>query len=582
MAYTLEELRAAGQKALQAYDAAVAAGDMDEAKKISGSVSRIASQAKMLEAQQAQQARAERPAPLVETAQALPPAMLRGAAETAGFVSKALPALETGIQAGGLKLFEALGQPSVIPAGMLKLLEDLGLPLGKGKGDMQAAMPAAPTMQSQLPEAMARLTRGYSEQRAPADNVPAQYAETIGEFAGGALAFPFGGPFRAAKQAIVPALASESAGQVAQTYAPEYESQARLLAALGVPVAQVAATPALRRMAIGDPEEVRGYLAGTKRPESVQTLKSAGVEDISAGQQIGSEQLMRLEGRVSPTLKSQAQLTKAALREAGVTGDVLATPSVLNKRRNELGAVFDLADDAVVLPPSMQEGSRMSMAVNDAIQDVTVGKVPDRLVNIADKFINAAAGRIQISANDLSKLRTDLSKQLTRFAKENDQVNYKLAYDMNEIVDDMIQRNVGASSPELLEDLLKARKEYRSFLTAENAVNRAGSDASAGIITPAALASAARKREGVAVRRGTGTDLSEIASAAEEVLLPLPTVMAGGQRMIPSQVQSALELLPSMVARQQQGTLPLPLVPAMSAQLGEKLARQTGGLLAID
>lgn len=562
MAYTLEELRAAGQKALQAYDAAVAAGDMDEAKKISGSVSRIASQAKMLEAQQAQQTRAERPAPLVETAQALPPAMLRGASETAGFVSKALPALETGIQAGGLKLMQALGLA--------------------GKEDVQAAMPAAPTMQSQLPEAMARLTRGYSEQRAPADNVPAQYAETIGEFAGGALAFPFGGPLRAAKQAIVPALASESAGQVAQTYAPEYESQARLLAALGVPVAQVAATPALRRMAIGDPEEVRGYLAGTKRPESVQTLKSAGVEDISAGQQIGSEQLMRLEGRVSPTLKSQAQLTKAALREAGVTGDVLATPSVLNKRRNELGAVFDLADDAVVLPPSMQEGSRMSMAVNDAMQDVTVGKVPDRLVNIADKFINAAAGRIQISANDLSKLRTDLSKQLTRFAKENDQVNYQLAYDMNEIVDDMIQRNVGTSSPELLDDLLKARKEYRSFLTAENAVNRAGSDASAGIITPAALASAARKREGVAVRRGTGTDLSEIASSAEEVLLPLPTVMAGGQRMIPSQVQSALELLPSMVARQQQGTLPLPLVPAMSAQLGEKLARQTGGLLAID
>lgn len=562
MAYTLEELRSAGQKALQAYDAAVAAGNMDEAKKISGSVSRIASQARMLEAQQAQQTRAERPAPLVETAQALPPAMLRGAAETAGFVSKALPALETGIQAGGLKLMQALGLA--------------------GKEDVQAAMPAAPTMQSQLPEAMARLTRGYSEQRAPADNVPAQYMETIGEFAGGALAFPFGGPIRAAKQAIVPALASESAGQVAQTYAPEYESQARLLAALGVPVAQVAATPALRRMAIGDPEEVRGYLAGTKRPESVQTLKSAGVEDISAGQQIGSEQLMRLEGRVSPTLKSQAQLTKASLREAGVTGDVLATPSVLNKRRNELGAVFDLADDAVVLPPSMQEGSRMSMAVNDAMQDVTVGKVPDRLVNIADKFINAAAGRIQISANDLSKLRTDLSKQLTRFAKENDQVNYQLAYDMNEIVDDMIQRNVGASSPELLDDLLKARKEYRSFLTVENAVNRAGSDASAGIITPAALASAARKREGVAVRRGTGTDLSEIASSAEEVLLPLPTVMAGGQRMIPSQVQSALELLPSMVARQQQGTLPLPLVPAMSAQLGEKLARQAGGLLAID
>jgi hypothetical protein len=37
-----------------------------------------------------------------------------------------------------------------------------------------------------------------------------------------------------------------------------------------------------------------------------------------------------------------------------------------------------------------------------------------------------------------------------------------------------------------------------------------------------------------------------------------------------------------MVARQQQGTLALPLMPAMSAQLGEKLARQTGGLLAID
>ena len=57
-----------------------------------------------------------------------------------------------------------------------------------------------------------RLTGGFTEYEP--QTTAGEYARTGGEFVGGALAMPYGGPLNAARSAILPALASETAGQM--------------------------------------------------------------------------------------------------------------------------------------------------------------------------------------------------------------------------------------------------------------------------------------------------------------------------------------------------------------------------------
>lgn len=130
--------------------------------------------------------------------------------------------------------------------------------------------------------------------------------------------------------------------------------------------------------------------------------------------------------------------------------------------------------------------------------------------------------------------------------------------------------------------LSSARNQYRAFLTLERAVNRAGPDAAAGYITPAALASALRRREGASYMRGTGSQLAELGRASQEVLSSMPTVLPGGERRVGSLGQMVTEFVPGMVATRAQETLPLPARQAIGQRLLQRLGRQTGGILAID
>lgn len=428
-----------------------------------------------------------------------------------------------------------------------------------------------------IPEQVAELTGGYSEYRSP--TTLGQYAGTIGEFAGGAAALPIGGVARSVGSSVLPAIASETAGQV--TEGTEYESTARMLAALGVPALQAAATPVLRRAAIGDPSEVRGYMPGTQRPQSVELLRQMGVEDISAGQQIGAPQLMKLEGRAGPSLTAKQQLTQSALRQSGTQAD-LATPDVIKATRDRIGGTFDLADAMAGGSPTRAEGGRMVSALDEAEDAITIGKVPNKLKSIVKDFGEAAFAGDMIDPRDIAKTRKDLNKSMSTYAAEGDMVNYELAYDLLEILDDMVARQVNAIEPGFMNQLNQARQQYRSFLTIERALNRAGSDPASGIISPEALAGATRRREGVSYMRGTGTELAELARASQEVLSPLPAVAPGGVRDVGTVVQRVTELVPSIAAKRMQETLPMPGRQAISQRLLERLARQTGGLLSID
>lgn len=428
-----------------------------------------------------------------------------------------------------------------------------------------------------IPEQIGEVTGGYTEYRSP--TTLGQYAGTIGEFAGGAAALPIGGVARSVGSAILPAIASETAGQI--TAGTPYESTARLAAALGVPAVQAAATPLMRRAAIGPAEEVRGYMAGTQRPQSVELLRSMGVEDISAGQQLGAPQLMKLEGRAGPSLQAKQQLTQAALRQAGTQAD-LATPDVVKATRDRIGSVFNMADAMAGGAPTRAEGGRMVEALANAEGAISVGKVPNKLKDIVKDFGEASFAGDVIDPRNIATTRKSLNNLMSTYAADGDMINYELAYDLLEVLDDMVERQISAADPDFISQLGQARQQHRSFLTLERALNRAGSDPASGIISPEALAGATRRREGVSYMRGTGTELAELARASQEVLSPLPAVSAGGVRDVGTLAQRASELVPAMAAKRMQETLPMPAREAITQRLLERLGRQTGGLLAID
>lgn len=544
--YTAEDYKNAARRA-------AADGKPDIARK-------FIARAQRLEAELAAQARAERPSQLEEAAGVALPALSRGFTETVDFMGQAPDALSRMLESGGLQVLKLLGMAP----------ED-------------ASLPPPEEQQSTLTGAMSELTGGYTERTAPADNPLAQYVETGMEFGGGALAMPIGGPLRSFASVMLPAFASETAGQVAQEYAPEYESIARMAAALGIPVAQALATPALRRMAIGDPSEVRAYMPESERAQSVNLLQRLGIEDLSAGQQLGSEQLMRLEGKMAPSLASQRQLTSAVAKEAGMDAQLL-TSGTLKKNRDRLGQIFDKADDAITLPPTTEEASRASLALDEALNSLEVRDFNafPRLTGIGDAIINAAGNRKVLNPKEVSRIRADLRKEMDLSVKginANDQIRYELAHDLNEILDDMIMRSVTQADPDLAAQLSTARNQYRAHLTIERAMNRAGSDARAGILSPTALAGALRRREGTSFLRGTGTDLAKIGAAAEEVLSPLPTVSAGGVRS--GLLDKITSPISSTAAATMQSTLPLQAGGTIPTELAKRVLRQTGGLLSV-
>ena len=536
--YTVEELR----------DAALTLSEQGNA----AGARKLLQKADMLEAQAAATAAAEAPTMIEDVAGAGAAGVSRGVTGTADFLQRLAPFMSAGL-----------------PMNIATALFGERLPTAQAVEEKPLALP--------MRETAAELTGGATEYRGR--TLPAQYAGTIGEFMGGAAALPIGGLARSVGSAVLPAIASETAGQL--TAGTKLEGPARMMAALGTPFAQAAATPLMRRVAIGDPSEVRGYMAGTQRPQSVDLLRRMGVEDISAGQELGSEALMRLEGRVGPSTPARQQVTQAVLRETG-TDAPLATPDVMKATRDRLGSTFDMADAMAGGAPTRAEGGRMIAALDEAEGAITVGKVPNKLKDIVKDFGEASFAGDEIDPRNIAQTRRDLNKAMTTYASSGDMINYELAYDLLQVLDDMVERQIQAIDPDMVAQLGQARQQYRSFLTAERALNRAGSDPASGIISPEALASAVRRREGVSYMRGTGSELAELARASQEVLTPLPAVSAGGVRDVGGLPQKIMDFIPARAAATMQETLPMPAREAISRRLLERLARQTGGLLSID
>ena len=556
---------------LAQYEKAIRAALADGSDQAIEEASILDAEYEQLKARKASIEAAQTPSEIDDVIKSLPKAGA-GAGAALDFVANILPIAQQFGADQAVNLMRVLGVEGKKLEDYRKILDDFAKVFGPTS--------LLPEDVPSIRQGIANVTGGATEYKP--QTVPGEYAGTISEFAGGAAALPIGGPVRSIVSSIIPGASSELAGQTARKYAPEYEQLARFAAALGTPAVTAPVTQSIsRRMTLGPADQIYGNVPGSQRAANVDLLKQMGMGNISAGQQIGSATLQKLEDVVEPTLSQKTDLTKMVLQRAGIE-DGLATPNVIDKRAKELGKVFDEAEASVQEGFDINEGEKLLRLFDDANEMLSIGNIVGKTKKIIDEFSNSAVTGDAISYAQLKLARENLRKVMKSSLRSADEVNYDLANDVLEVIDDMIERNVLKYNPKLLPTLQKTRSDYRALLTAERAVSGKGTDAASGIITPNALDTAIKNREGVtATTRLRGTDLAEISRAASEVLAPLPTVSAGSRRDVGGIAQAVRDFIPGYIARSQQDLLPMGSQDAITKIMQEQLLRSAGGLLTI-
>lgn len=335
------------------------------------------------------------------------------------------------------------------------------------------------------------------------------YISTAGEFAGGAGALA--GPSSVLRYGVVPGLASETAGQA--TEGTSYEPYARAGAALG---ASVIAAP--------KPGPFRG---NSESARMANRLQSEGVRDITVGQATGSQPLMRLEGRLSPTINQIDDFTAATMRQLG-SADDLATPTALARVQSEIVKQIDDAVAGVTIIPPPTIGSKVQDIAKSYVERVPRGSLTPRIRGIANEIDALAKAGRQVPLSRLSTWRSDIGK----FSVSPDAATREAAHALRRVIDEMTDTALNAAGrSDDIQRLASARESYRNFIGVRDAASRAGAEG--GTLSPTQLNQSmirAQGRENYAT--GSTTPMVEFTRSGASTLRPAPTVNPGGERTI--------------------------------------------------
>lgn len=340
--------------------------------------------------------------------------------------------------------------------------------------------------------------------------VAGEYANTVGQFAPAALLGPGSLAKKAISQTIIPALASETAGQI--TKGTGFEPYARLAGAVGG-----AAIPSITRRA------VTPLPISAERAKAVQSLKNEGVTDITAGQATGREPLRYFEaerGRGSNLMETQAeQFTAAALRRAGIDAN-RATPEVMDQAFTRIGNQFDsLASRNIA-----NVDRSMINNVNSAIKNYTDLVAPPNRAPVVENFVTELSNAIQKNAGQIpgdiyQSLRSRM-EAAARGLSRNPEAQMAVR-EIKNAMDGAMERSIARTNPSDLGAWRNVRREYKNMLVLEKAATSAGENAAEGIISPRALRQATLSQGRRAYARGKG-DFAELARAGVNILSPLP------------------------------------------------------------
>jgi hypothetical protein len=342
-----------------------------------------------------------------------------------------------------------------------------------------------------------------------------EYAQTVGEFLPAAVGGEGSLAARAA-QVLVPALASETAGQL--TKGSDAEPYARTAAALLSP----AAASAARRVITPLP-------AAPERTALANALRGEGV-DLTAGQATGNKPLQWAEsvlgdipgsgGTASRMQTNQGeQFTGAALRRAGENAN-RATPEVIDHAFDRIGGNFDrlaanntLHMDNQFVTDLVDAAREYHGVVAPAMRSPIIEDV------VRDIGTTQARNNGQISGEAYQAM----TSRLERTARGTTDPQLKMALrEVRAALDGAMERSIATHNPADAGAWREARNEYRNLLVLEKASTAAGSNAAEGIISPSSLRNATINTQGRRnYARGNG-DFADLARAGEAIMKPLP------------------------------------------------------------
>ena len=362
---------------------------------------------------------------------------------------------------------------------------------------------------------------------------PGQFAETIGSFVPGALAF--GGAQSAGealgnvmRYGVLPGAASEGAGQL--TKGTPLEGPARIVGALAggfIP-----------------PRVITPFPASAARNAAVKTLEAEGVTDLTAGQKTGSKALQYLESengglKGQKLLEAQGdQFTGAALAKAGESAS-RATPEVIDHAFNRIGNTFDTLSAKYPMPIDGQFFKDFSGAIDDYLMLVPDSQRSPMIQGLMDDVTRA------MQRNPANPVLSGEAYQATRsrlgrLARTTN--DPQLAQALNGIqnaMDGSVQR---VMTPADAEAWANARSQYKNLLAIEKAATGAGENTAAGVIAPKQLRAALVGQNRRAYARGRG-DLADLARAGEQVMTAPPnsgTAARVAARAVPAAIGGTL------------------------------------------
>lgn len=267
--------------------------------------------------------------------------------------------------------------------------------------------------------------------------------------------------------------------------------------------------------------------------KSAAVLKKEGV-DLTAGQATGNEKLMfreaELGGQAASDFASKQadQFTAAALKRIGAQAD-RATPDVLETAYDAIGQQFDNLASITSTPfDNTLQNNLLQVAADYADTAGAPAPIVERMVNRLAELAKGNGGRIT------GEMYKEVRSTLGRLAQRSDPATRMALRDLQNALDDAIERNVSGQTRQAWRAV---RKQYQNYLVIEDAATRAGEDSADGIITPQALRGAAIRQNKRAFAKGA-SDFTELANAGVSAMPTLPnsgtTARAGARLFVPA------------------------------------------------
>jgi hypothetical protein len=342
------------------------------------------------------------------------------------------------------------------------------------------------------------------------------YARTGAEFAPGML-FPAGSGgmgTRLMYNVVAPAVASETAGNVAKELFPENESAeawARLAGAfMGSPLAK------------GTELLARASTKPTNIDPAIRTLTRNGVS-LTAGDIRRDPRTIALEATAPRTAAIRegqpVQFRDAALRKAGVEipTDGETVFNVLEAARKDAGRTYSTVTNGLDIIPSRLHVSRIRDISGGYGTNVEAGLQSGTIRQVQDAIENSFRTGAPISPKQFGLWRSAVSKA----TRSSSPTARQYAIDTLKVMDDVVGRSLAqAGRRDDIALLGQARSRYRDILAIEDALHRAGKLGDEGMFTPTNLANALSVQGKEAFMRGRRGELAELARAGRSRLTP--------------------------------------------------------------